>query len=525
MFFWFTFKIKTPTLFLVSAIGKHISSFCRIFHLFFDGISLPLKLDPSQALGYLDLYDAIKKHVMGASPEAVNRLRELPNDHAWLARSLEEYRLFAVMSYLKWDASLPTLRRKARKLMHNREEEEQQARGATSLREESLEVGLTEKQQRSVELLMKTLTKEFVENSLKQVATPQQAIELIHKDLRPLSGISAYEWLALVGFPIVVPDAGRMRWQERLGFARERVANNAERAKASRELGEFAQAIGIPVSEFNFVLGAFCGSEGQVFAAAGLCLRTPKCPECLVKDRCPFFAFSKSTIVRENRSLAKTTRKEERPRERLEEKGPSVLSDAELIAILLRTGTGQANAVELAQSILKNAETLDRLSAMSLEEMSKYKGLGRVKAITLKAAFELAKRVQKDKNLVRPVLNSHFSLYKFLEKRFIGMQKEEFIALHLNSKFELIREVSISIGILNQSLVHPREAFIEAIRDSAYAVAFAHNHPSGDPKPSVADREMTKKLVHCGEILGIKIVDHMIIGHSKYYSFNENGQL
>lgn len=466
----------------------------------------------------------MKKHAVTASPDLAQRLREVPNDQAWRGRPVEEFRLFALMSYLKWDASVPSFRRKTRKLMRNREAEAGLAQGAGSLREESLEVGLTEKQQRGVELILSTLTPEFIATELKSVATAQQAIDLVENKLRPLGGVGSYEWLAEMGFPVVVPDAGRMRWQERFGFAQERKATSEERAKASRELIELAQALSIPVSEFNVVLGAFCGSQGQAYSAAGLCLKNPKCPECPLKDRCPFFQHTKTRVVRENRSLAKTTRKEERPRERLEEKGPGVLSDAELIAILLRTGTGQANAVELANNILKNAETLERLAAMSLEEMSRYKGLGRVKAITLKAAFELAKRVRTEKSkMVNPVLNTSKSIYRYLQYRFVGLKKEEFIALHLNSKLELIRESSISTGVLNQTLVHPREAFVEAIRDSAFAVVFAHNHPTGDPKPSRADVEMTKKLVHCGEILGIKIVDHIIIGDAGYYSFQDEG--
>ncbi|MGF1572473.1 MAG: DNA repair protein RadC [Sumerlaeia bacterium] len=483
-----------------------------------------LKLNPANALGYLDLYDTIKKHVLAASPEVATRLREIPNDAAWRSCSLEEFRLYALMSYLKWDTSLPNLRRKARKLMGRRETEINAARDKTVLREESPEVDLTPQQLRGVELLLTAVSAEFIEKQLKGVATPQRAIQLIQKEIRPLNGVGAYEWLAEVGFPVVVPDAARMRWQERLGFAQERKTNAEERAKASRELQELAQALNLPVSEFNLILGAFCGSQGQAYSAAAICLKKPKCPECPVKDRCPYFQHTKSTIVRQNRSLAVTTRKEERPRERLEEKGAGVLSDAELIAILLRTGTGQANAVELANNILKNAETLDRLAAMSLEEMGRYKGLGRVKAITLKAAFELARRIQgQQAGQIRPALRTSRAIYLYLKNRFVGMQKEEFIAIHLNAKLEATRDVSISVGLLNQSLVHPREAFIEAIRDSAFGIVFAHNHPSGDPTPSTADRQITQKLIQCGQILGIKIVDHVIIGNASYYSFNDEG--
>ncbi|MDX1973050.1 MAG: DNA repair protein RadC [Candidatus Sumerlaeia bacterium] len=483
---------------------------------------LPVALDPAQALVFLDRYESMKEVVVARSPEVAVSLRHLGETNQWQSQTLEEARTLAVLALLQWDATLPTIRRKARRVVREFAPLPKSRSKALSVKEEPEGLELTPTQLKKVERLLEAFTPEVYEHLLHQTSSSTQAIEHLSTKVAVLKGMAGYEFLALLGYPLMVPDAARIRWLDRMGYleTNETEKNRSEQARTLEELGH---SLGVHLAEFNLVLGAFCGSLGQAHAAAGICLKKPLCSDCPIQLGCSYYRFSSKTIEKERRNLLATTRKEERPRERLETRGASVLSDAELLAILLRTGTGQSNAVETAQTILKKAETLDRLAQMSLAEMAQFKGMGRVKSITLKAAFELAKRLQQsDANLLRPKFNSARSVYLYLKNRFLGEKRELFVALHLNTKLELIRELEISAGIANQTLVHPRECFAEALRDGAVSVIFAHNHPSGDPTPSRADDEITKKLVECGRILSINVRDHLVVGSTSFYSYSEN---
>ncbi|MCC6545606.1 DNA repair protein RadC [Candidatus Sumerlaeota bacterium] len=217
---------------------------------------------------------------------------------------------------------------------------------------------------------------------------------------------------------------------------------------------------------------------------------------------------------------------EDRPREKLARAGAGSLTPAELLAILLRTGTDKEHAVELAAKILRTAGSLDRLAHMSIGELTRIEGLGPVKAVTIQAALELARRLSSSTTPdEQPSVTSSRDVYEHLRPYFLNRRKEQFVALLLNSKRRIQRQIVVSEGILNQSLVHPREAFQEAVKDSASAVIFAHNHPSGDPKPSRDDIAITHRLAKTGAILGIPVLDHVIVGGDNYYSFAESGTL
>ena len=217
----------------------------------------------------------------------------------------------------------------------------------------------------------------------------------------------------------------------------------------------------------------------------------------------------------------------ERPQERLCRLGPSALSDAELLAMILRSGTKEFNVLELAKELLKEAETLNNLLYFTIEDFKKIKGIGNVKALQLLTIVELSKRVLYAPNK-KPLLNKPEKAYAHLLPKAIGLEIEKVWGLYLNRKNVLIKESTISSGIANSSLIHPREIFRDAIRISASSVIVAHNHPSGDPYPSQADRNVAKQLLKSAKIIGIELIDFIIIGTKEmdqqskgYFSFQE----
>lgn len=213
----------------------------------------------------------------------------------------------------------------------------------------------------------------------------------------------------------------------------------------------------------------------------------------------------------------------ERPRERLLNNGPDALSDAQLLAIILRTGSGKTNVLELSISLLEKFRSLKNIDEASVPELSETDGLGIAKIAQIKAAFEIGKRMMADPKDNKPVLNSSSAVYSCLGPMLRHLKKEKFICLMLDAKNRLLREYCVSEGTLTNSMMHPREAFKEAIKESAASVIFVHNHPSGDPTPSKEDVAVTERLKSTGNIVGINVLDHVIIGDGKYVSLKEQG--
>lgn len=217
----------------------------------------------------------------------------------------------------------------------------------------------------------------------------------------------------------------------------------------------------------------------------------------------------------------------ERPREKMQKSGADSLSDAELLALIIRTGdhSSQQSAIDLGRNLLQTFGDLRKLSGATLNEICAVKGAGPAKAASVLAALSMAKRVNTDRleNLER--FTSPVQIFNHFHYRFRDRRREYFIALLLDGKNRIMLEEQISEGSLNQSLVHPREVFCRAVKESAAAVILVHNHPSGDPAPSREDREITRRLKEGGELLGIRVLDHIIIGDGSYLSFVEQGLL
>jgi len=211
--------------------------------------------------------------------------------------------------------------------------------------------------------------------------------------------------------------------------------------------------------------------------------------------------------------------KVDRPREKLIHYGPEKLSNSELLAIILRSGTKEENAIELANKILKKFG-LDELPHLKFSDLKKIPGLGPVKSCEIIACFELGKRLLKDKKVA--VYLTPKEVWEEL-KDIRDNKKEHFVIFYLDSRNQEIKREIISVGSLNANLVHPREVFEPAVKNLSAQIIIAHNHPSGDPRPSEDDISLTKRLVEAGEILGIKVIDHIIVTKEKYFSFKSEG--
>ena len=204
----------------------------------------------------------------------------------------------------------------------------------------------------------------------------------------------------------------------------------------------------------------------------------------------------------------------ERPRERLVAHGAEALSNAELIAILLRTGLKGVNAVEVGKQLIQKFGSLQSLALASVDDLRKVKGIGRDKAVTLVAAFALAQKMAKELQDESPVLDNPENVVRLVRARNLLLETEQFQVLLLNTRKRLIRAEKISDGTLDTILVHPREVFKSAIAANAASIVLVHNHPSGDPTPSEADIKVTRDLIRAGQLLKIEVVDHVIIGRA-----------
>lgn len=232
-------------------------------------------------------------------------------------------------------------------------------------------------------------------------------------------------------------------------------------------------------------------------------------------------------MKREKSLTVKELPESERPREKLLDKGAQALSDAELLAILFRTGSREESAVRLAERLLvmQKEEPLEKLANLSLKDFLEIKGIGMVKAVTVIAALELGKRLVKAPSGRRFSVHSPQDAANYMMGRLRYEKKEHFILLLLDIKNHILASPTVSIGGLSASIVEPREVFREALRYAAAGMILIHNHPSGDPSPSKEDILITKKLAEAGNLMDVKVMDHIIIGDNRYISMQEAGMM
>jgi DNA repair protein RadC len=215
----------------------------------------------------------------------------------------------------------------------------------------------------------------------------------------------------------------------------------------------------------------------------------------------------------------------DRPRERLLRLGAGALSTVELLTILIGSGNRACSADEIARRLTAAFPGLRQLAGRGTDDLLGLEGIGTATAARLAAALELGRRLQQERRERQPTLSSPRAVWRHLALELRDRERERFLALCLNTRNELVREVVVSVGSLNASIVHPREVFKPALACSAAGLVIAHNHPSGDPAPSREDREVTRAISEAGRVLDVPLHDHVIIGADSYFSFKDSGLL
>lgn len=213
---------------------------------------------------------------------------------------------------------------------------------------------------------------------------------------------------------------------------------------------------------------------------------------------------------------------EMRPREKLMEKGEANLSETELLAIILGKGTRELSALELANVMMVKYRSMRKIKEASLEELIEEKGIGPAKAVAIKAAIEIGRRMSQD-ILQKDTIKSPDDVKNIVMEEMRYFDREHFRVIYLDRKGGMMEMQDISIGGLHSSIVHPREVFKVAVKKSAASIILVHNHPSGDPTPSTEDIEVTRRLIEAGNIMGITVLDHIIIGDNTYCSLKTKG--
>lgn len=217
---------------------------------------------------------------------------------------------------------------------------------------------------------------------------------------------------------------------------------------------------------------------------------------------------------------------EERPRERLLEFGKEQLSSEELLAIILKSGSGGKSVKEISQDILVMANGISHLKDITYSQLTSIKGIGQAQALTILSVIELGKRIfELPVHQEKVILNTSDKIYNYMKYQLLDKKQEYFYCLYVNNKNELLERKLLFMGTVNRSVVHPREVFKNAYLCSASGIICVHNHPSGDITPSREDIHLTKSLVELGKVNGIPVVDHIIVGNDQYYSFYEDGMI
>lgn len=350
------------------------------------------------------------------------------------------------------------------------------------------------------------------------------AVSLVEQEFPFLRGRKTYAFLLSIGYPAATPAGETMRFLFRLGHTTEPQLNPHTRRSYFEKLTHLSRLGGVSLPELDYLFGLYSGAR-KVKGYKAPCGVQPRCAECTLSNFCAYVKHHPPKPMTQNVPI-KDWAHEERPRERM--LAGERLSSAELLAIILRTGTGTRSALDLGRELLHKFGTLHGIENASVAQITKVPGIGPAKAIEIKAAIELGRRVLQpaaDSRDGLKAIGSSRDIFDMYRPRYKSATQEEFLLLALNTKNKLQREYSISVGTLNASIVHPRDVFKPALAEAAAGVVFVHNHPSGDPAPSPEDHALTRRLVEAGNILGIKVLDHVIIGAQRYFSFSDEGLL
>lgn len=390
---------------------------------------------------------------------------------------------------------------------------------------------------------------------LAQCDSPARALALAKKRFPKIKPLVACRFLSAVGFPIAVPWPDALRLADDLKLLTDetadleaveaastgKIAFHAQVEILTAALKRAARLTAMPAAQLNQMLALYSGAL-KLRDFQPTCMKNkPACHACKLTMQCNRFAREQTGLAHPSantsadnprarvKSGIKNWALDERPRERM--LAGERLSNAELLGIILRSGSGKLSAVELGRELINRFGTLhelDKASPQDIMREMKGTGIGPAKAVEICAAIELGRRVNQPAADVRsgqrPAGKSS-DIFATYRGRFKATDQEHFLLLVLNTKFLVQKEILLSKGTMNASIVHPRDVFRVAIRESAYAVIFIHNHPSGDPTPSEQDILLTARLLEASKLMGIAVVDHIIIGSHNWYSFADHGRI
>ena len=375
-------------------------------------------------------------------------------------------------------------------------------------------------------VLMESLLKDSVLKKALEISA-QNAVNLLWSQALGLPGLGAYHFLHLVGAPVAIPGSAKRRFLYRLGWLHSHKADKDSFRAFQNVCEKAAHLSGETVQSLDFLINLLTADNVYNNKPFSICGKVPFCNDCVLSSYCEYFRHRGSQERRYKKEIAhiKEWLPEDRPREQMERLGPEKLTDTQLAAIILRTGTKDQSVLELANTLLHQFGSFRGLDNATIRELCQIPGVGKVKAIELKAAIEIGKRFLQDRAKPGDIIQKSEDVFTKYRLNFSNVKQETFFMLILSSRNQVMKQVEVSRGSLTSSTVHPREVFREAIRESASGVVFVHNHPSGDPTPSRTDILMTERLKSSGEILGIRVLDHIIIGEQSYYSFADQGLL
>jgi len=338
----------------------------------------------------------------------------------------------------------------------------------------------------------------------------------VSKRFKFLKGILASRFLKEVGYQAVSPERARIRLLDRLGFVKVENCYSRNYQEFYGVCLKIAKTTGMELNDIDDITGAFCGLDKEKKDVA-ICSSEPKCWDCPITSYCEYHKSYKP-VKKEKGLTIKEWSEQDKPREKFMSKGGDALSDAELLSIFIRTGTRDKTAFDLGKELVNRFGDLRGISQASINEIASIKGIGYSKAVTIKSAMELGVRLARTKSFIGGKFKRSSDVFDYFRYRFRDSKQEHFIILLLDNKNKVLKEVLISKGTLSTSVVHPREVFNPAIKESAASIILIHNHPSGEPEPSKDDVDLTKRLIETGKVIGIKVLDHIIIGNDCYLS-------